>query len=44
MKDSQEILPGVRLEWGPDVWRRGHDFTIVLVDELKKKAKDKGNG
>jgi len=37
MKFSDEILPGVRMEYGPDVWKRGHDITIVLVNELKRR-------
>jgi hypothetical protein len=36
MKFSEEILPGVRMEYGPDVWKRGHDITFVLVNELKR--------
>lgn len=36
MKYSEEISPGVRMEYGPDVWKRGHDITIVLVNELKR--------
>jgi hypothetical protein len=37
MKFSDEVAPGIRMEYGPDVWKRGHDITIVLVNELKHK-------